>query len=493
MQLRTGGDILIVGPGGGIDVAAAVELGFGSITGVELNPIVVRLATERYRHLSGKLYDRENVRIVSDEGRSFLNRTETRFDVLTLTLIDTWAASAAGAFTLAENNLYTVEAFSEYIAHLKDDGILSITRWYFPDRPHETLRLLSLAYAALGASGVSDPERHCVVIAEGRRMGARATFLLKKNPFDRAELEVLSRMVANASWSIVYGLGDEGDSAFLELSKASDPQAFYAAYEYDVSPPTDDRPFFFYVVRPGRLWEGLEHFRIPNITNIGLLLLMGSVVASALFVVILIGLPLIVQPTGRRLLLGRGVAPMLGYFACLGSGFMLVELALMQRFILFLGHPAQALTAVLFVLLMTGGIGSFYCGRLSASTVAARLPLWLSLVVAMGFVYTWGLPALFQWAIGFPKAVRVGLTVASLAPLGLLMGTCFPAGIRLLGERAEKLLAWVWAVNGATSVLGSAAGMLIAMNWGFSRALLAGFGLYAVALACSRGFRGAAN
>ena len=163
---------------------------------------------------------------------------------------------------------------------------------------------------------------------------------------------------------------------------------------------------------------------------------------------------------------------------------MMVEVVLMQRFILFLGHPTHALTAVLFVLLCAGGAGSLRCGRVDGSAVQALLPRWLFGIVGLGLAYVWGLPVLFEWAIGFPMSVRLALSVACLAPLGFLLGMCFPAGVRLLGDRAEELIPWVWAVNGATSVLGSALAMLIAMNRGFSDALLAGFGMYAVALVC---------
>jgi len=492
MRLRRDGDILIIGPGGGMEVATAVTLGLRSITGVELNPLVVEIATDRFRNLAGGLYDRDNVRIVTSEGRSFLSRSEQRYDVLTLTLVDTWAATAAGAFSLSENNLYTVEAFTSYLSHLREDGILSITRWYFPDRPRESLRVVSLGRAALEAAGVRQANDHFVVIERGAARH-QAVFLLKKSPFTAKELDALESMVrSRPGWRFLLSPRGEHHPSFTELATTPDPGAFYAEFPDDVSPPTDDRPFFFYVVRPGELWSSFESdfHRLPDVTNIGVFLLVGSFVADALVVALLLGFPLLVRPRGPRAP-ERGVAPVLAYFACLGIGFMMVEVVLMQRFILFLGHPTHALTAVLFVLLCAGGAGSLHCGRVDGSALQALLPRWLVGIVGLGLVYAWGLPILFEWAIGFPMAMRLALSVACLAPLGFLLGMCFPGGVRLLGDRADGLIPWIWAVNGATSVLGSALAMLIAMNRGFSDALLAGFGLYAVALVCTLGFRAA--
>jgi hypothetical protein len=485
MRLRPDGDILIIGPGGGMEVATAATLGLRSITGVELNPLVVELSTRRLRGLAGGLYDRDNVRIVTSEGRSFLSRAEQRYDIIALTLVDTWAATAAGAFSLSENNLYTIEAFTSYLSHLRDDGILSITRWYFPERPHESLRVVSLGRAALEAAGAQQPNDHIVVIERGEARH-QAVFLLKKSPFTAEELDALESMVrSRPGWQFLLHPRDEHHPTFTELATTADPEGFYAAFPDDVSPPTDDRPFFFYVVRSGELWSSFESdfHRIPDVTDIGVFLLVGSFVADGFVVALLLGLPLLVRRRGPRTP-RRGVAPVLAYFACLGIGFMMVEVALMQRFILFLGHPTHALTAVLFVLLCAGGAGSLRCGRVDGSALQVLLPRWLVGIAGLGLACVWGLPILFEWAIGFPMAMRLALSVACLAPLGFLLGMCFPGGVRLLGDRAEGLIPWIWAVNGATSVLGSALAMLVAMNRGFSDALVAGFGLYAVASIC---------
>jgi hypothetical protein len=405
MHLRPDGDILIIGSGGGRDVAAAATIGLRSITGVEINPIVVELATKRFRHLAGDLYDRPNVRIVTDEGRSFLTRVRERYDVLMLTMVDTWAATAAGSFSLSENNLYTVEAFASYLDHLESDGILSITRWYFPRRPHETLRLLALGRAALARDGIDGHHRHLVVIGKAdfgsgtplpfdQAPQHRATFLLKKTPFEDDELTFLERMVGqNRAWRFIYSPRGSDPSIFAELAETDDLPALYAGYEFDVTPPTDDRPFFFFVVRAANLIASFrdDFFRLPDVTNIGVFLLVGSFAADALFVVLIFSIPLIARAPRPRFD-RRGVAPALVYFSCLGAGFMLVEVALMQTFIRFLGHPTFALTVVLFVLLLAGGVGSLYCGTRSDAAVAQWLPRWLAAVVALGLVYTFGLP-----------------------------------------------------------------------------------------------------
>jgi hypothetical protein len=473
-----------------LEVATAATLGLPSITGVELNPLVVELATRRFRGLSGGLYDRPGVRILTGEGRHFVRRSERRYDVIALTLVDTWAATAAGAFALSENNLYTVEGFSSYLAHLRDDGILGITRWYFPERPRESLRVVALGRAALEAAGAEAASDHVVVIERGAERHL-ATILLKKSPFTGEELEALEGLVqSRRGWHFLLHPRAAYHPTFTELVRTPDPRAFYARHPQDVSPPTDDRPFFFYVVRPGELWSSFrsDMYRIPDVTNIGVFLLVGSFLANGAFAALLTGFPLLMRRRAAAAP-GRGVAPVLAYFACLGIGFMMIEVVLMQRFILFLGHPTHALTAVLFVLLCAGGAGSLQTGRVAAADLGARLPRWLAGVAVLGGVYAWGLPRLFEWAIGFPMAARLGLSILCLAPLGLLLGMCFPGGVRLLGRRSEALIPWIWAVNGATSVLGSALAMLVAMNRGFGDAFLIGCGMYVLALVCALRFR----
>ncbi len=486
MRLRPNGDILIIGPGGGKEVASAVALGLNSVIGVELNPIVVELATDRYREMSGGLYDRDNVRIVTEEGRSFLNHTNQQFDIVMLTLVDTWAATAAGAFALSENNLYTVEAFSRYLEQLKENGILSITRWYFPKRPHETIRLLALGRAALQAYGIGNPAQHFVVI---QRVDLRrhATFLLKRSPFTAGELDALHALVKNhPNWEFIYSpRGNKNDPVFTQLAQTADADAFYDQYEYDVSPPSDDRPFFFYPIRPGNVLASIrkDFHRLASVTSIGVFLLASTIVVDGLFLTLLIGVPFLFQRR-QASRYGSEVLPVLGYFACLGAGFMIVELSLIQNFILFLGHPTYALTVVIFVLLLSSGLGSLYSGRLGISQARSLLRLWIVLLVALGLASAWVLPFVFAWAIGFPMPARIAISIICLAPIGFLLGTCFPTGVRLLGERAKYLLPWIWAINGGMSVLASAMAMMMAMNLGFRWTLCTALGIYLVALIC---------
>lgn len=486
MHLRRGGEILIVGPGGGRDVAAASELGLRTIRGVELNPMIAELATQRFRELAGGLYDRPGVEIRVDEGRSFARHDERHYDVVLLNMIDTWAATAAGAFALSENNLYTVEAFEAFLERLRPDGILSITRWYFPERPYETLRLLSLGRAALARAGIEDPERH-VAVLRGEAERGQATFLLKKSPFTAAELDALRGLVReHADWGAVYLPDEPAPSLFRELASSDDPSGFFERYPYDVTPPTDDRPFYFYVVRARDVLSSFrdDFYRLPNVTNIGVFLLVSSFAIDLAFVALVLAIPLLVGRGRAAATPGLGAA--LGYFACLGAGFMVLEIALMQNFVLFLGHPTYALTVVVFVLLLTSGAGSLAAGRVPPERAQTRLAWGLGAVVAFGLLAAWGLPALFDAGIGWPRPLRIALSGVVLAPLGLALGTCFPSGIRLLGERGEALLPWVWAINGCTSVLGSALAMVIAMNHGFRAALLVGVALYALAFALAR-------
>jgi spermidine synthase len=474
--------VLVIGPGGGVDVIIARLFGAREVTAVEVNPLVARdvMSTEPFRGFSGRLYEQPGVRLVVDEARSFIRRSPEQYDLILGTMVDTWAATAAGAFALAENNLYTVEAFQDYLARLGAGGMLSMTRWY-QNPPDQLLRLVSLGRAALLASGVADAAGHLILVRglpEDGQPLATATFLLKKTPFADAEIERAEAFAGRLGFEVLYTPRTHPAGPITRLIEARDPQEFWSDFPSDVSPPRDDRPFFFQSVRLGRLlsprWARGE-WRKTNLGTVVLFTLVGiSTVLVALF---LLGPLLLVR---ARVEDQPGRAGALLYFACLGIGFIVIELAMVQKCVLFLGHPAYALTVVLFSVLVFSSLGSALSARIPPERLPSILLRLLPTVAALVVAYVLFLSPAFYGLVYLGAAWRVALTVSFLAPLGLLLGVPMPAGLRLLAAGAPGLVPWAWGVNGAASVLGSSSAVALAMLWGFDRTLLAGAGLYLV-------------
>jgi hypothetical protein len=478
---------LVIGPGGGRDLVSALVFGARRVDGVEINPIIADdVMRDRFRSFSGGIYADSRVRIFVEDGRSFVRRSHDRYDVIQASLVDTWAATAAGAYTLTENTLYTVEAFDDYLDHLVGDGVLTITRWVF-----DGLRLVSLAQEACARRGWDAASRLAVI-----RHDRVATFLLKKTPFTPAEVARLAQVSAELGFQVLYlpssgGAGpvaaasaDGGSESdheaaindYARLIEAPDRGAFYASYPLDITPTTDDRPFFFHTTK---LKDQMSvAFGKRMLFGNGLSALMTLMAISGILVVLFILGPLVVS--GRDLL-GSGWPRWLGYFGLLGAGFMLIEVAILQRFVLLLGHPVYSLTVTLFSLLLGTGLGSFVSRRIADTRVRPRLLVALGGIVAIAMLAVVLFPPLIASVMGARLAARIALAVLLLLPAGLVMGIPLPAGVRLLSTRRPELLPWVWAMNGALSVVGATLAVFIAMNWGFSSTLLAGAGAYAAA------------
>ena len=481
-----GFNALVIGTGGGRDLLSALVFGARQVDGVEINPIIAHdVMLDRFRDYSGNIYANPRVSIHVDDGRSFVRRSSDRYDVIQASLVDTWAATAAGAYTLTENSLYTREAFGEYVDHLTDNGILTITRWVF-----DGLRLVSLAQEACAERGL-DPSTRLAIV----RFDRVATFLLKKSPFTDAEVTRLQQLADALGFTILYAPGvaaataDPGEEAvemqrsgtsaddYRRLILASDRQQFVASYPLDITATTDDRPFFFHTTRLRDQFQ--TAFGRSMLFGNGLSALLTLFGISALLVVVFVVAPLLVS--GSRP--GAGWAPWLAYFAALGAGFMLLEVAVLQRFVLLLGHPVYSLTVTLFSLLLGTGVGSLLSRRIDSRRVKAATVQALIAVVFAAVAAVFALPALINLAIPWPLTARILTAVAVLVPLGVLLGMALPGGMRLLSASRDDIVAWGWGINGAFSVVGATLAVFIAMNWGFSVTLLVGSAVYASAAA----------
>jgi predicted membrane-bound spermidine synthase len=479
--------VLIIGPGGGVDVIIARQNGARDVTAVELNPLVARdvMSSEPFLSFSGRLYQQPGVRLVVDDGRSFLRQPGEPFDLIVATMVDTWAATAAGAFALSENNLYTVEAFSDYLDRLAPGGILSMTRWH-QSPPDQLLRLVSLGREALAARGAAEPGRHFVIVRgphEGMPL-TTATVLLKKSPFASEEVEKAEQFAGRLGLELLYTPRTRPPNDLTRLITAADPAALWRAYPSNIEPPRDNSPFFFQSVRLEKLLSRRWSFGEWRRTNLGTVVLFALVAITAVVVLAFILGPLLLVRRRLRATPRQGRLAWLLYFATLGAGFIVVEIVLLQKCVLFLGHPAYALTVVLFAVLLFSGIGSRLSGRIPEAGLASALPRLLLLVVGLIVASVAVLSPVFYALVHLGAAWRVLVTIVALAPLGLALGTPMPTGIRLLADRAPKLVPWAWGVNGAASVLGSVGAIALAMVFGFDQALLVAAGLYLGGLAC---------
>ena len=473
---------LVIGPGGGRDLLSALVFGATHVDGVEINPIIARdVMLDRFREYSGGVYAHPRVSIHVDDGRNFVRRSSSRYDVIQASLVDTWAATAAGAYTLTENSLYTKEAFGEYVDHLSDNGLLTITRWVF-----DGLRLVSLAQDACAERGLDASSRLAIV-----RYDRVATFVLKKQPFTAAQVTELRDISAQLGFEILYAPGlpqahgandpiemqRTGTSAadYRRLILATDRQQFLDSYPLDESSTTDDRPFFFHTTR---LRDQMQvAFGRSMLFGNGLSALMTLMAISALLVVLFVIGPLLAG--GERP--GTGWGTWLAYFGALGAGFMLLEVALLQRFVLLLGHPVYSLTVTLFSLLLGTGFGALVSRRIAHSRVRNVTVRALIGVAVVALAAAFGLARLVDLGIAWSLPVRIVFAVTLIAPIGILLGMPLPGGMRLIAADRADIIPWGWGINGAFSVVGATLSVFIAMNWGFSVTLMSAGAVYMLA------------
>jgi hypothetical protein len=472
-QLKQRPTSLVIGPGGGKDVLTALASGAEKVTAVEVNPLIVEAVNDHFGSLTGELYRHPQVRSVVDEGRSFVRRDPDRYDIIQASAVFGRMAPAAGAFTLSENNLYTLEAFSDYWDHLNDDGILTISRFIFE---RETLRLVSLGLALLQEQGVADPAAHVAVVRER----GLANFMLKKTPFSTEELTDLRDLMVDMEFQEVY-LPDrrDGKGAFHELILANGSDEFYAAFPFDIRPVTDDRPFFYYMLKPVDFIKLLSFPEQGKFEDRAIMTLRNLLVVVGVCVAAFLILPLLLWR--REELKSSGSGWRVLYFACLGLGFMFIEIGLLRRFILFLGPPIYSLAVILSSLLVSSGLGALCSSRLQSERLQRQLPKILLALVLLSIAYVFGLSLILDPFMGWPVFARCLLAGVLLTPLGFLMGMPLPIGMRLFHE-GNELVPWSWGVNSATSVLGAILAVVVAMNAGFTVTLLLGALLYLLAL-----------
>jgi hypothetical protein len=484
-RIRPQASALILQPRGGLSVAVALHLGARRVLVVEDNPLVVHAVRDIYGDFTGQLYTDPRVHVLIEDARSALQRSTERFDVVELSLTESYHPISSGSYSLAENHLYTVEALTHALKRLNEHGLLVVTRW-FQDPPSESIRAAALVVSALERLGIAEPELHLFAF----RSWSTVTLLVSPSPLGAEDIGLLRAECARLGYDLVYHPGIRPDDvnrynllpepldyeALQQLIGGQDRRAFYRGQFYDITPPTDDRPFFGHYFR----WR-----QIPRILSqlgktwqpfggSGFLLVLGLLGIALIAAVLLIVLPLFWTHKLPRS--GRHRGRFLAYFAALGLGYLLVEMPLMQQFILYLGQPSLAFIVVLSALLLSSGIGSM---------LAPHVPLkgvFLALVAAIA-LYPFALRGVFELTLWAALPARMGLATVCVAPLGVLMGVPFVGGMRRAEEVAPGLVPWIWAINGSASVVSSLLATIIALCGGYRLVLAGAAGCYLVATA----------
>jgi hypothetical protein len=501
--IRQQASVAVIGVGGGRDVLAARAWGQPEIVGAEINSRILEALTGPFNDYAGRLPDWPGVTIVRDEARSYLARSGRRFDIIQASLIDTFAATSAGAFVLTENALYTIEGWLTFFDHLTNRGILTMTRWYTPGNPVESIRLLALARASLEAMGVARPMDHILMarLPDSDTPGQMppATILVKKTAFNDEETAAFDTWTqTNGFISLVRPTGVFAPElrGVLEAENLAD---YARAYPFDISPPTDNRPFFFDVLR----WRDIlkRQYRLGNdyIFDINMkpLIMLGSLLAT----VIVMAFAFIVVPLALQGRLGERPVREVGrarrwgamtYFIMLGLGYILIELTLMQRFTVFLGHPGYSLTVCLFTMLLASGLGSMAAPRIfgaaewaTATRRLSRLNVIVFIVLLLTLIAALWIMARF---VAAPTALRIALAGLCIAPVAFLMGMPFPLAVQVAARRAGAPLSWYWGLNGAFSVCASVLTIALGHTIGLVGAFVFGACCYLIAAVAAYGF-----
>jgi len=464
-------DVAVVGVGGGRDILSGLFFGAKRIRGIEINPAIFEVLTDKFAEFSGHLDRQPGVSMVNAEARSYINHSPDRYDLVQISLIDTWAATAAGGLTLTENRLYTVEAWDDFYRALKPGGMLSVSRWYDPKiHRGEFYRLVAIAASALQRRGVPAAELSQHVIA--LNVDNIVTVITRPDAFTVGQWQAARDKIQAQGFKIMLGPGLSFDAVTSVLLSGKADAAYFDSLPENIAPSTDDNPFFFFTSRLGDLASIESKAALRNnaaITVTGVLIII-ALCACGYYIV----LPFF--RLARQLPLPT-LTPPVGYFSAIGMGFMLIEISQMQRLMVFLGHPAYGLSVVLFTILLFGGIGSATVGAGDPRPRAlfVRVAALLTTLVAAGLLT----PFVTTWARSEATDMRILVSVLLLAPPAFCMGMMFPLGLSVW-RRHANLLPFFWSTNGITSMLASVLGMALSIQFGIAKTYALGVCFYVV-------------
>ena len=495
-QLLAEPKVLILGAGGGTDVLLALYNGAASIDAVELNPQMTKLVKDTYADFAGHLYDDKRITVYAKEARGFVAQSRDQYDLIHIGLLDSFAASGAGVQALNESYLYTVEAIQQYLQHTAPGGMLAVTRWLqLP--PRDSLKLVATVIEALRLEGVTYPGRQLALI----RSWNTSTLLVKNGEFSVSDIAALREFARSRSFDTAFYPSMpardanhfnllpqpylfEGTSALL----GEDADDFIERYKFHIAPATDNQPYFFHFLKWSALPEFLALIRRggAGLIEWGYLILVATLIQA-----VIAGAFLIVLPLSRiKRSWPRGTGTRMGsYFFLLGLAFLFVEIAFIQKFILFLSHPLYSVGVVLSGFLVFAGIGSACSGPLARQFERkgySPVVVAVAGISAIALLYLALLPTLFQQLIGLPDGIKMMLSVLLIAPLAFCMGAPFPIGLSRVAHSAPDFIPWAWGINGFASVMSASLATLLAIAFGFTTVVLLALGLYAAAAAIVR-------
>ncbi|MEN8107302.1 MAG: SAM-dependent methyltransferase [Pseudomonadota bacterium] len=485
--LSTIDQVLVLGAGGGHAVQQAHNHAAPHIDAVELNAQLVELVATDYAAYAGHLYERQGIHIHTGEARGFLTRSTRQYDLIQLGQLDAWSASGAGLYASNESYIYTVEALQTYLQHLTADGYLVLSRWIrLP--PRDNLKLLATAIQALRASGIAEPGRHLVLV----RGWQTATLLVKRSPLTAVEITRLKSFSQSRSFDLAWFPGMQPDEAnrfnilaqpyYFQAAQAllgDDSDRFINDYKFNISPATDNRPYYFNFFRWGVLAEILSlrgQGGMP-LLDAGYLVLVATLLQAVVISLLLIVLPLL--GLGRDTSTSRPAVShsrTVLYFFTIGIAFLFIEIAFIQRFILFLHHPLYAVSVVLTAFLLFAGLGSAWTSRQPAGN--RRIVLAVSGIALLGTLYLVVLGPLFDLLMPLHISLRIPVSILLIAPLAFCMGMPFPLGLMRLADAGPQLTPWAWGINGCASVLSAVLAALLAIQFGFMTVIVVALLLY---------------
>jgi SAM-dependent methyltransferase len=464
-------DVAVVGVGGGRDILSGLVFGAKHIRGIEINPAIFEVLTDKFADFTGHLHRQPGVSLVNAEARSYINHSPDRYDLVQISLIDTWAATAAGGLTLTENGLYTTEAWEDFYRALKPGGLLSVSRWYSPDGYRgEYFRLVAVAASALQRTGVPAAElpRHVIAL----NVGNIITVITRPDAFTDAQWQDARARLLAHGFNILLAPDVAFDAVTSTLLSDKADETFFASLPENIAPSTDDKPFFFYTSRLGDLIAAPETVFMNNNAAISIVRLLVIFALGACVYYIVVPFVRLARRTPLSTL-----TPPVAYFSAIGMGFMLIEISQMQRLMVFLGHPVYALGVVLFTILLFSGIGSATVGAQAPrpGELIARVVALLTALVAAGLMT----PVITAWARSEPTDLRILASVLLLAPPAFCMGMMFPLGLSVWRRHAE-LLPFFWSTNGITSMFASVLAMALSIEFGIAKTFALGAGFYVV-------------
>jgi spermidine synthase len=492
MQPPSRPHVLVLGAGAGSDVLQALYHGAGKIDAVELDRNIIDLVQHRFRDFAGNLYTRPEVYVHEGEARGFVNTHDDRYDLIQVALLDSFGVASAGLYGLSESYLYTVEALQAYLDRLTPHGMLAVTRWLSLP-PRDSLKLFATAVAALERAGVSNPAARLAMI----RGWKTVTLLVKHSDFTSDEIAAIKEFSRARSFDVAYYPGMPPDEAnhynllarpyFFEGAIAllgTERQAFLDRYKFYIEPATDDRPYFFHFFK----WNAAaELFALREQGGMALLdwsypLLVATLMQAFVASILLVLAPLAMSRRRRPLPTVRVSL----YFLAIGLAFMFIEIAFIQKFVLFLAHPLYAVAVVLCAFLLFAGVGSWLAERWRRRGSNRNVGLAVMGIATLAVIYLVILPSVFQALIHLSDPAKIAISVALIAPLAVCMGIPFPTGMMRLASTTRDIIPWAWAINGFASVVGAVLATLLAIHLGFAVVILLAVLLYGLASAALR-------